>query len=252
MDSIASHSVACCSIPPIAAKDYVPKGEYKTIGGLKTYVTGHSSSPKGIFIIYDIFSYSSQILQGADILSTSDKNQQYQVFIPDLLDGQPADKAWFPPNTEEKKQALGEFFKGVGAPSRAVARLPDLIAAFEKEHANIQEWAAIGFCWGGKVISLTSSSGTPWKAAAIVHPAMLDPANASGITIPFGLLASKDEAVEDVRKFEQNLEGPKIVKTFGDQIHGFMAARGDLEDKAVLEAYQQGYQTLLGFLAQYL
>lgn len=81
---------------------------------------------------------------------------------------------------------------------------------------------------------------------------MLDPANATGITIPFGLLASKDEAAEDVRKFEQNLEGPKIVKTFGSQIHGFMAARGDLVDEAVLEAYQQGYQTLLEFLARYL
>jgi hypothetical protein len=29
-------SKACCSIPPVVAKGYEPKGEYKTINGLKT------------------------------------------------------------------------------------------------------------------------------------------------------------------------------------------------------------------------
>jgi len=81
---------------------------------------------------------------------------------------------------------------------------------------------------------------------------MLDPADATDISIPLGVLASKDEVAEDVKKFEQSLEGPQIVKTFGNQIHEFMAARGNLEDKVVLEDYQQGYQTLLEFLAQYL
>ena len=36
MESIKKHSVACCCIPPIAAKDYVPKGDYTKIDGLKT------------------------------------------------------------------------------------------------------------------------------------------------------------------------------------------------------------------------
>ena len=109
------------------------------------------------------------------------------------------------------------------------------------------------FCWGGKVISLTSKSGnTPWKAAAIAHPAMLDPSDATGISIPFAVLASKDEVAADVQKFSENLEGPKVVRTFDKQIHGFMAARGNLEDSSVLEDYQQGYQMILEFLGNYL
>ena len=76
----------------------------------KPDVTGPSTANKGIFIIYDIFSWSPQILQGADILSTSDKNQQYQVFMPDFLDGKLAEKAWyviFPAASECEKESDG-------------------------------------------------------------------------------------------------------------------------------------------------
>lgn len=99
---------------------------------------------------------------------------------------------------------------------------------------------------------MTSRSGTAWKAAAECHPAMLDPNDASGISIPFCLLASKDETKEDVKKFEQNLEGEKLVEIFDDQIHGWMAARSNLEDERVMQEYHRGYQTLLEFFAKYL
>lgn len=88
------HSEACCSIPPIISKGYEPKGKYETIGGLKTYVTGPANASKAIFYIMDIFGYFPQSLQGADILSTSDEHNQYQVFMPDWFDGKPADISW--------------------------------------------------------------------------------------------------------------------------------------------------------------
>ena len=40
-------------------------------------------------MVYDIFGYFEQTLQGADILSTSDDNQKYKVFMPDLFHGKP-------------------------------------------------------------------------------------------------------------------------------------------------------------------
>ena len=56
-------------------------------------VTGPSDADKAIVVIYDIFGYFPQTLQGADILATSDK-QKYRVFIPDWFKGTPADIAW--------------------------------------------------------------------------------------------------------------------------------------------------------------
>lgn len=81
---------------------------------------------------------------------------------------------------------------------------------------------------------------------------MVDPKDAESIKIPLALLASKDEDPADVKKFEANLTGPKHVETFGDQIHGWMAARSDLEDERVKSEYKRGYQTVLNFLSEHL
>jgi dienelactone hydrolase len=99
---------------------------------------------------------------------------------------------------------------------------------------------------------VTSSPENPFKAGVEAHPAMLDPNDASKIKVPLALLASKDENPEDVKKFEANLTGPKHVETFPDQIHGWMAARSDLDDEHVKDEYKRGYQTVLKFLSEHL
>lgn len=66
------------------------------------------------------------------------------------------------------------------------------------------------------------------------------------------MLASKDEPAEDVKKFEANLKGEKHVEIFGDQIHGWMAARANLEDERVVSEYERGYKTLLEFFSKHL
>lgn len=66
---------------------------------------------------------------------------------------------------------------------------------------------------------MTAQSGTPFSAAAEVHPAMVDPKDAEGITVPVCMLASKDEDAEAVKNFEKNLKVASHVETFGDQIH---------------------------------
>ncbi|TVY47887.1 putative AIM2 family protein, partial [Lachnellula cervina] len=246
------HSAACCSIPPIVTKGYKAKGEYKTIGDVNNYVTGPQTATKALLYISDIFGYFEQSLQGADILATSDKDNTYQVFMPDLFDGKPADISWYPPETPEQGEKLGNFFKTNGAPGPAAARIPALIKAYNESNPNIKVWGVVGFCWGGKIVSLTSGKDTPFKAAVECHPAMVDPADAEGITIPLALLASKDEPAEDVKAFEERLKVEKHVETFGDQIHGFMAARSDLADERVKAEYERGYKTVLEFFSKYL
>lgn len=246
------HSAACCSIPPIVSKGYENKGKYETIGGLKTYVTGPSTASKAIFVIYDIFGYFPQTIQGADILSTSDKDNQYQVFMPDFFEGKPADISWYPPDTDEKGKALGNFFQTSAAPPKTAEKVPTLVKEIQAKYPNIKTWGAVGYCWGGKIVSLTSTASTPFSAAAECHPAMVNPDDATNIKIPLCMLASKDEPADDVKKFEANLKGEKHVEVFGDQIHGWMAARSNLEDERVKSEYERGYKTLLEFFNKHL
>lgn len=94
-----AQSHACCTVPPVISKGYDAKGTYTTIDGMKTYVTGPSDAKKALLVIYDIFGFKDQTIQGADILATSDKENQYKVFMPDFFEGKPVDISDYPPDT---------------------------------------------------------------------------------------------------------------------------------------------------------
>lgn len=246
-------SKACCSIPPVVAKGYQAKGEYKTINGLKTYVTGPESASKAILVVYDIFGFFDQTLQGADILSTSNE-KKYRVFMPDFFEGSPADISWYPPQTDEHKQKLGNFFQTQAAPPKTLSKIPQVIEEANKLAPGGKgfEWSILGYCWGGKIACLASGKDNKtFKAAVQCHPAMVDPNDAKQVTIPMAMLASKDEPAGDVQKFKENLSVPNHVETFSTQIHGWMAARANLDDPEVRKEYERGYQAALTFFHQH-
>lgn len=94
---------------------------------------------------------SPQAKQGADILAYADSERQYQVFIPDFFLGKPAEKDIFPPDTEEKKKKLGDFFAGPANPSNTAEKIPGIVKGIAEQRPGIQKWASLGACWGGKV-----------------------------------------------------------------------------------------------------
>lgn len=78
----STQSKACCTVPPVVSDGYKEKGEWTTINGMKTYATGPSSAKSALLVVYDIFGFFPQTLQGCDILAHADKEHQYQVFMP--------------------------------------------------------------------------------------------------------------------------------------------------------------------------
>lgn len=125
------------------------------MAGLKTYVTGPSSS-SGIIVVYDIFGFFPQTIQGADILSglhldSSESKGKFKVFMPDFFEGSPADISWYPPDTEEKGKKLGEFFQTAAAPPRTLGNVSKVLEALKETNPEIKSWGVLGYCWGGKV-----------------------------------------------------------------------------------------------------
>lgn len=252
MPACHGHSEACCNIPPIVTEGYEAKGKYETIGGLKSYTTGPDDATKAVVMIYDIFGFKDQTIQGADIISTSDSHTKYKVFMPDWFVGNPCSLTIFPPDTKEKQQALGAFL-GSNNPGKTAAALPAYVQAIKEKYPSVKTLAITGFCWGGKVVSLvTSGAENPFGAAVAVHPAMVDPKDAVGIKVPIAMLASKDENAEAVAAFEKALTVPHHVETFADQIHGWMAARADLSVQRNKDEYIRGYKTLVEFIGKHL
>ena len=173
--------------------------------------------------------------------------------MPDFFEGSPADISWYPPDNDEKGKKLGAFFSNEAAPPKTLERIPKIVDAVVKaSNGGVQNWGIIGYCWGGKITSLSSGAGTLFKAAIETSPAMIDPADAEKVTIPIMMLASGDEPADDLKKFEANLKTKKHVETFGDQLHGFMSARGDLSKPEVKKEYERGYQLALSFFHEHM
>lgn len=262
VQKISQHSKACCTIPPILSeKEYKAKGTYETIDGIKTCsflfyppnplptnphtdVTGSPTATTGIFVVADIFGYYPQTLQGADILSC---DSTYRVFVPDFWDNDPCPREWYPP-TPDTADKLGKWFKHYGDFPAGCEKALRFLESFKKEAPKIEKWVGLGYCWGGKVIALTSAENSPWAVSVQCHPAGVSGADAAKITVPHVLLASMDESKKDVEAFEKNLKVENHVETWDKMIHGWMAARGDLDDPAVVKEYEKGYQTVLAFL----
>ena len=101
-------------------------------------VTGPSDASKAIFVVYDIFGYFDQTVQGADLLAHSGR---YQVFMPDFFDGNPAEMSWMAQGMEGP---LGTFFGTTGNPETAVGKLPGLVDAIEKKYTSIKSWGILG------------------------------------------------------------------------------------------------------------
>ena len=209
--------------------------------------TGPADAKHAIFYVFDIFGFFPQTLQGADILAYGNKERPYRVYMPDLFDGKPANIEWYPPDTPEKGEKMGAFFKNEAAVPANLAKIKPLLSGFQKLSPSVQSWGILGLCWGAKLVSLASAQDTPFKVAAECHPAMVDAADAEKITIPIIMLTSKDEAPEDVKKFEAALKVPHEVDTYPAQIHGWMGARGNLDDEKVKKEYQEGYERVLKF-----
>jgi dienelactone hydrolase len=66
----------------------------------------------------------------------------------------------------------------------------------KRENPQIESWAILGYCWGGKIAALSSQEGTPFKVSGQCHPSLLAFEDASKITIPHAVLASMEEVPE--------------------------------------------------------
>ena len=121
-------------------------------------MTGPSEASHGILYVFDIFGFTSQTLQGADILAYSDRRRPYRVCVPDFFLGNPVDFSDVPSNSAEKKAKMDHFRQTVGDFRNALPRIEPVVASL-RQSEKIDVWASIGFCWGGKVRRAVESRG---------------------------------------------------------------------------------------------
>lgn len=242
-------SEACCSIPPVVSEGYEKKGEFIPLGNLeKAYVTGPKETGRAIVIVYDVIGYSSQAIQGADILASS---ANAQVIVPDLLQGDFADHSWIPPDTPEKLQRWQGWYAERGNPLTYLEPMASVVDTLRDGGAK--KIGLVGFCWGGKLATLAATEASGISAVVAVHPGMVDPNDAKVVAVPFALYDSKDEDKEACDAFMKTLESKPFAekndrKRYETMHHGWAAARGNLNDEQNLKEFQDVYGRIATFI----
>jgi dienelactone hydrolase len=98
------------------------------------------------------------------------------------------------------------------------------------------------------MVSLIAGKDTAFKLGIQTSPAMVSPEDATKVQIPMCILASKEESVDDIKKYAENLTVTKHVETFDTEVHGWMSARADLSNEKTKAEYERGYKIALQFL----
>ena len=121
--------------------------------------------------------------------------------------------------------------------NRAKAGLDTLAAQPE---VNADQLAAIGFCYGGKVVLDLARSGAPLKAVATFHATLTPKAPAAEGQIQGEILVLHGEldsmvTLDDVASFREEMQAAKVdheVIIFEDAKHGFSNPLADERAKA--------------------
>ncbi|KAJ9613534.1 hypothetical protein H2200_003476 [Cladophialophora chaetospira] len=116
--------------------------------------------------------------------------------MPDFWGDHPQDLANFPPKTPKQRKAIVDFMTGPADPPKTVPLIAPLLEAFQKENPQITSWAILGFCWGVKIVTLVTTKGTKFKAAAGAHPSLMDVEDTKHVVVPTCVLPSQDEDPE--------------------------------------------------------
>lgn len=199
-------------------------------------MTGSPSARKAIVHVYDLFGYCPQTFQGADMLATQG-SEHYLVFVPDFVGSdKTARHEWFLPGADQKP--LHDLLAVVTS-KQMMADIRTTVAALRSDgkYGHVQRWAGVGFCWGSKGVSLIATQGNQSLLDVTAHtsPSRLDPEEAKTVTVPTLMLTSNGEDETLVKRYFENLKGPKYLERF-EEIHGWMSARyGQLLSPSPLE-----------------
>lgn len=220
----------CCTI--LNLHEGSPVGKVETIFGLESYVTGKENpSSRVIVILTDIFGHNlKNVTLIADFLA---KEGKYQVYVPDILKGDPYDAnkeglpAWLANHTvEETKDIVGDYLKAL--------------------HSEISPSfvGLIGYCFGAKFCVGHIAEGGLANVAALAHPSFVTIEDVAAIRKPVLISAAETDTIfttELRHATEAKLAEIKAryqMDLFSGVEHGY-ACRGDLTNPVVKYAAEK-------------
>lgn len=233
---------ACCDggVPPPCEGE--PAGRVHKIGGvpligaggLPVYEVGEGD--KAIIAVYDIFGFTEN--KRTRLVCDQMAKAGYRVILPDFFRGTDVLKEFgtFPP--EGGIPAVVDWVTKTAPLDKTVNEVFDVVVK-HLESKGVKSIGMVGFCWGGKVVVL-SSTRSKIKAAVGIHPSFLEPKDMDAVDCPQMFLpAGNDPPIDPIWDAIQSKPFSKSCekKVFTDMAHGW-SLRADMTDPKAKEAQQ--------------
>ncbi|KAI8814204.1 dienelactone hydrolase [Cladochytrium replicatum] len=234
-----------------------PKGTEITLAGLPTYLARARTEPSKLAILFltDIFGFR---FINARLVADHYAEHGFDVYIPDLHDGQSIDVAQMKPlppqNVDgDSKSApvttLMEWRAKHGI-AQTLPKLEAVIAELRSSKHGIEKLASMGFCWGGGYSAMVASRDV--DVAMIAHPSPISNEVLGQIKVPtIWNLAEGDQAFpKESEEAVQRILTEKSIRfemtIYKDVRHGFLI-RGDPTSKDYIEAKKDAHAKTVAF-----
>ncbi|KAG2501607.1 hypothetical protein HYH03_000112 [Edaphochlamys debaryana] len=232
---------ACCASRKPLEHAYATQGRLEQLGDLPVYASGRPGSQLGLVMIPDIFGFEfHQSFQVADRFAS----EGFRVILIDCFRGKPWPYAEMPFKPEDD-------FPGWLARNGSWERLrPDVhVAAARLQAEGATKLGCVGFCWGVSIALTAGQDPSLFSVVGGAHPTLFgrELEFAEKVQVPVVLLPSGEDASTDPIKavLDKRPYGKLCVyQRFDDQVHGFMAARGDFKDPRVAAAAGRGVELI--------
>lgn len=259
-----------CCLSGFLNDSAVPVGKEGTIHGLPCYISENAdkSKAKTVIFISDIFGYTTPNVR---LLADEYATAGFYCYVPDFYNGDALPYSFLqsiepPLKTREhlgaiakvKNQAHVAVTLGPWAIKHRESVAKPIIDKFfkaVKAEPGVGKIGTIGFCWGGRHVTLQVHADGFADAAFVCHPALLGiPKDIEAVTKPISFAVGDKDSVLDnasVKRITEILDGkkdvPHEVRIYEDQVHNF-ALRGDWssekDQKAMDAATKQGIDWL--------
>lgn len=209
-------------------------GTFQTLHGVETYVTGKENpSSRVVVIVTDIYGHN---LKNVNLIADKlAKVGKYQVYIPDILKGDPYDATkgfeefpnWMSNHDPAETQATVErFLKGIHS---------ELSPSFV---------GLIGYCFGAKYAIQQITEDGLANAAAVAHPSFVTMEEVEAIAKPILISSAEIDQIypAELRQATEaklaEIKARYQTDLFSGVSHGY-ACRGDMSDPQVRYAAEK-------------
>jgi dienelactone hydrolase len=239
-----------------------PSGTESKVAGVTTYVAKGSSDKGAIVIATDIFGLG--IVNPRIVADKLAADSGLSVYVPDIFPGGSisADDFVLPkkasdgaPDEQRVSSNFDNFGKWMGKKNDPPNTYPIYQSVVAEVRKSVGKVGGIGYCYGGKLVSLASQDGTV-DAGVIYHPAMLEADEPDKIKVPILLNEAELDPLfgEDlVKAWHEKLEKKNLLdkrtQQFPNTVHGF-GCRPDVNDPKVKAGHDESVKNTAAFLKE--